>query len=141
MEFYTMICTDKQPNQYSPLVLAYIGDAVYEVYVRSRVIEENPDMPAHKLHMQTVKYVKAHAQSNSIHAMMSMLTAEEEAVFKRGRNAKSPTAAKNASLIDYRHATGFEALIGYTYISDDKQRLETLMRTAYENAFTEAEKS
>lgn len=132
-----MINTDKDPQQYSPLVLAYIGDAVYEVYVRSRVIEENPDMPAHKLHVKTVKYVKAHAQSNSIHAMTDILTEEETAVFKRGRNAKSPTTAKNASLIDYRHATGFEALIGYIYISGNTERLNELMGIAYENALTD----
>lgn len=132
-----MINTDKNPQQYSPLVLAYIGDAVYEVYVRSRVIEENPDMPAHKLHVKTVKYVKAHAQSNSIHAMTDILTEEETAVFKRGRNAKSPTTAKNASLIDYRHATGFEALIGYIYISGNTERLNELMGIAYENALTD----
>ena len=132
-----MIKSSKKPNEYAPLVRAYIGDAVYEVYVRSRVIEENPDMPAHKLHMQTVKYVKAHAQANSIHCMADMLSEEETAVFKRGRNAKSPSAAKNASLIDYRYATGFEALIGYTYVSGDNERLETLMNAAYENAFSE----
>ena len=132
-----MINTDKDPQQYSPLVLAYIGDAVYEVYVRSRVIEENPDMPAHKLHVKTVKYVKAHAQSNSIHAMTDILTEEETAVFKRGRNANSPTTAKNASLIDYRHATGFEALIGYIYISGNTERLNELMGIAYENALTD----
>lgn len=132
-----MINSDKKPNQYSPLVLAYIGDAVYEIYVRSRVIEENPDMPAHKLHLKTVKYVKARAQANSIHAMTEMLTEEETAVFKRGRNAKSPTAAKNASLIDYRHATGFEALIGYTYLSGNSERLDELMKAAFENALSE----
>ena len=129
-----MIKTDKKPEQYAPLVLAYIGDAIYEAYVRSRVIEENPDMPAYKLHNKSVKYVKAHAQANSIHAMTEMLTEEEMAVFKRGRNAKSPTTAKNATLVDYRHATGFEALIGYTYISGNTERLHTLMKTAYENA-------
>ena len=72
-----MIKTDKKPEQYAPLVLAYIGDAIYEAYVRSRVIEENPDMPAYKLHNKSVKYVKAHAQANSIHAMTEMLTEEE----------------------------------------------------------------
>lgn len=129
-----MINTEKEAGQYSPLVLAYIGDAVYELYVRSRVIEENPDMPAYKLHNKTVKYVKAHAQSNSIHAITDMLTEEETAIYKRGRNAKSPTAAKNASLIDYRHATGLETLIGYLYISKNTKRLEDLMNAAYNNA-------
>lgn len=121
-------------NQLSPLVLAYIGDSVYELYVRTRVIEEHPTMPAHKLHLQTVKYVKAHAQANSIHNMTDLLTDEEMAVFKRGRNAKSYTQAKNASTVDYRHATGFEALIGYLYISGMNERAEELMKTAYENA-------
>lgn len=129
-----MINSEKKPEQYAPLVLAYIGDAIYEAYVRSRVIEENPDMPAHKLHNKTVKYVKANAQANSIHQMMEMLSEEETAVFKRGRNAKSPTTAKNATLVDYRHATGFEALIGYTYISNDTDRLHELMKKAYECA-------
>ena len=130
-----MMNTEKRPEQFAPLVLAYIGDAIYEAYVRSRVIEENPDMPAHKLHNKSVKYVKAHAQANSIHSMMDMLTEDETAIFKRGRNAKSPTTAKNATLVDYRHATGFEALIGYTYISGNTERLHQLMKTAYENAF------
>ena len=81
----------KPPNQYAPLPLAYIGDAVYEVYVRTRLIAEHPDMAAHKLHVHSIKYVKAHAQSNSIHAMLPILTDDETAVFRRGRNAKSPT--------------------------------------------------
>lgn len=134
-----MINSDKKPEQYAPLVLAYIGDAIYEAYVRSRVIEENPDMPAHKLHNKTVKYVKANSQANSIHSMMGMLCEEEMAVFKRGRNAKSPTTAKNATLVDYRHATGFEALIGYTYLSNNSDRLRELMKTAFDNAFSKTE--
>lgn len=125
----------KQPNQYSPLALAYIGDGVYELYVRTRVIEEHPNLPAHKLHLHTVKYVKAHAQSQSIEAMLPMLTEEETAVYKRGRNAKSATMAKNATMTDYRRATGFEALIGYVYLTGDTQRLDELMGKAYENAF------
>lgn len=125
----------KQPNQYSPLALAYIGDGVYELYVRTRVIEERPNLPAHKLHLHTVKYVKARAQSQSIEAMLPMLTEEETAVYKRGRNAKSATMAKNATMTDYRRATGFEALIGYVYLTENTERLNELMDTAYENAF------
>ena len=125
---------EKAPNQYSPLVLAYIGDGVYELYVRTRVIDENPDMPAHKLHRETVKYVKAHAQSNSIHAICDILAEDEMAVFKRGRNAKSPTVPKNADLTEYRHATGFEALLGYLYLSQKSDRLDEIMKLAYENA-------
>lgn len=129
-----MINNTKEPSQYSPLALAYIGDGVYELYVRGRVISENPDMPAHKLHLQSVKYVKAHAQSNSIHAIENLLTEREMAVYKRGRNAKSATVPKNANLTDYRHATGFEALVGYLYLLEDEQRLKYLMSVAYEHA-------
>lgn len=127
--------SNKNPRQYSPLALAYIGDGVYDLYVRTRVIEENPNLPAHKLHLRTVKYVKAHAQSNSIEAMLDMLTEEETAVYKRGRNAKSATVPKNANMTEYRRATGFEALIGYVYLSEDTERLNKLMEKAFENAF------
>ncbi|MCC8169039.1 MAG: Mini-ribonuclease 3 [Oscillospiraceae bacterium] len=125
----------KNINQYSPLALAYIGDGVYELYVRTRVIEEHPNLPAHKLHLKTVKYVKAHAQSNSIEAMLEMLTEEETSVYKRGRNAKSATVPKNANMTEYRRATGFEALIGYTYLSGNTERLNELMERAFLNAF------
>ena len=122
------------PTQLSALALAYIGDSVYEIYVRTRIITEHPDLPAHKLHLQSVKYVKAHSQSNSIHAIMDMLTEEETAVFKRGRNAKSPTVPKNADLGEYRHATGFEALLGWLYLMERKDRLNEIMQSAYDNA-------
>lgn len=124
----------KKPTEFSPLILAYIGDSVYEIYVRSRVIAENPDMPVYKMHKETVKYVKAHAQSLSIHSIMDCLNEKELAVFKRGRNAKSPTTPKNADLTEYRHATGFECLIGYLYLCGETERMTYLMKTAYENA-------
>ena len=123
----------KAPSQYSPLVLAYMGDAVYELYVRSRVIADNPNMQAHKLHLMTVKFVKAHSQAESEHDIADMLTEEETRIFKRGRNAKSPTIAKNATPADYRHATGFEALIGYLHLSGDAKRLNEIMSAAYES--------
>lgn len=124
----------KKASQYSPLVLAYIGDSIYEVYVRTRVIAENPDMPAYKLHKQAIRYVKAQAQSNSIVELEDELTDDELAVYKRGRNAKSATIPKNADLIDYRRATGFEALIGYLYIKKEHDRLDFIMEKAYNSA-------
>ena len=124
----------KNPSQYSPLVLAYIGDAVYEVYTRERILSENPDMPAHKLHKENIKYVKAHAQSRSVLAVEKMLTEEEAAVFKRGRNAKSGTSPKNAEILEYRRATGLETLFGYLHLKGEKERLFELMKTAFENA-------
>lgn len=126
--------TELHPNQLSPLALAYIGDSVYEVYVRTRIIRENPNLPAHKLHINAINYVKAHAQSNSIHAIADTLTDEETSIFKRGRNAKSPTVPKNADLTDYRYATGLEALIGWLYLMDRKDRLDEIMKLAYENS-------
>ena len=88
--------TTKKPSQFSPLALAYIGDGVYELFVRTRIIEEHENLPANKLHKKTVQYVKAHAQSNSIDAMLEHMTDDETAVYKRGRNAKSNTVPKNA---------------------------------------------
>lgn len=122
------------PNQLAPLSLAYVGDAVYEIYVRTRLIWEHPTMPAHKLHIHSIKYVKAAAQSRSIENILDMLTEEETAVYKRGRNAKSPTVPKNADVRDYRRATGFEALVGYLYLSDENDRLNEIMSAAYERA-------
>lgn len=123
-----------KPNLYSGLVLAYIGDAVYEVYVRSRIICEHSDMPPHKLHLEAIKHVKAKAQSNSVKIIEPLLTEEEAAIYKRGRNAKSATVPKNADVSDYRRSTGLEALFGYLYIREDKSRLEELMKKAYENS-------
>lgn len=127
----------QQPSQYSPLVLAHIGDAVYEVYVRTRVLSENPDLPAHKLHVNTIKIVKAHAQSNSINALIDILEEDETSIYKRGRNAKSGTVPKNADLNDYKRATGLESLVGYLYLLDKHKRLEEIMSIAYENAQVE----
>lgn len=132
-----MIHSSKKPAQYSPLVLAYIGDAVYEVYVRTRVIAEHEDMPAYKLHRCTIEYVKAHAQSNSMEALEQQLTEAELGIYKRGRNAKSATVPKNADITDYRRATGFEALVGYLYLNNEKERLEEIMEIAYESAQSE----
>lgn len=135
MELYgIMELANLNPSQLAALSLAYIGDVVYDIYIRTRMINEHPTMPAHKLHLKTVKYVKAHAQSNSIGAMEEFLNEEETAVYRRGRNAKSHTMPKNADMMDYRRATGFEALLGYVYLKGDEKRLDELMNIAYENA-------
>lgn len=124
----------KKPTEFSPLVLAYVGDSVYEIYVRTRLLSDNPDMPVHKLHKEAVKYVKAHAQCMSIHSIMDELSEKELSVFKRGRNAKSPTTPKNADLTEYRHATGFECLMGYLYLSKELERMEHLMSVSFVHA-------
>ncbi len=127
----------KRATDYSPLVLAYLGDSLYEQYVRARIIEERADLPAYKLHKTAIRYVSAEAQSRSIGAIEDRLTEEELAVYKRGRNAKSPTASKNASIVDYRRATGFEALLGYLSLSGDEKRLSEIMAIAFDNSTEE----
>ena len=116
---------------YSPLVLAYIGDSIYEVFTRKKVLSENPNLPAHKLHKENVKYVKAKAQSDAMAIIEPMLTEQEFSIYKRGRNAKSATVPKNADLTDYRRATGFEALIGFLELSGQHERLLKVMETAF----------
>ena len=119
------------PRTLSPLSLAYIGDAVYEVYVREYVMR-NANMPVAKLHRAATGYVKAKAQSDIIHAIADRLTDEEIGVFKRGRNAHSYTSAKNADIVDYRHATGFEALLGFLYLDGRAERLAEVLKMSVE---------
>ncbi len=125
---------EKNPSVYPALVLAYIGDAIYEVFTRKKILSEHPDMPAHKLHIINVGYVKAKAQSNAMTAIEPVLTEKELGIYKRGRNAKSATVPKNADLTDYRRATGFEALIGYLHLAGEEERLSELMEIAFNNA-------
>ncbi len=113
----------------SPLTLAYIGDGIYELVVRS-VMVARTNTRAGLLHRQTSQYVKAAAQSAMMDTLLPLLSTEEESVYRRGRNAKSPTMAKNASIGDYRRATGFEALMGYLYLTDQTNRLVELVRIA-----------
>lgn len=123
----------KAPNLYNPLVLAYIGDSLYDVYVRSRLIAENGDLSAHKLHVEAIRYVKAHGQSDAVLSIEDKLTGDELAAYKRGRNTKSFTVPKNADVGEYRRATGFEALLGWLYVSKKEERLTEIMEMAYES--------
>ncbi len=112
-------------NEYSPLVLAYVGDAVYELYVRKHITKDN-NIQVDKLHKKAVSVVKSSAQAKSYHLIENMLTEEEVAVFKRGRNAKS-SVPKNSDMSEYKTATGLEALIGYIYLKGDTNRLDEIM--------------
>ena len=118
---------------YSPLTLAYIGDAIFELVVRT-VLVERKNMQPEKLHKAATKIVKAETQSLMIEGLKEELTEEELAVFKRGRNAKAVTRAKNASMSDYRRATGFEALMGYLYLKGDMERMVRLISMGVEKA-------
>ena len=116
----------------SPLVLAYLGDTVYESYIREHLIRQNINRKVNNLHKLAIQYSKAKAQATIIHELEDELTEEEMKIFKRGRNQKSHTAPKNADIIDYKYATGFEALIGYLFLSEDKERLEYIVKKGIE---------
>lgn len=126
-------CKEQDVRSYSPLALAYIGDAIYDLIIRS-VVVERANRSANNLHKKTVKYVKAEAQAAMIQALAEELTEEETAVYKRGRNAKSYTTAKNASMGDYRKATGYEALMGYLYLTGQTDRMLYLVHRGIELA-------
>ena len=116
----------------NPLQLALIGDGVFEVFIRNHILTQNTSLSANKIHVRAIRYVKAKGQSCIMHEIEASLNDEEEAVYKRGRNAKSPTVPKNAEVRDYRMATGFEALIGYLYLIGNKERLEFIFNKSIE---------
>ena len=122
---------DVDIRTYSPLVLAYIGDGIYELIVRTVLVEQG-NRQANTLHKKASSYVKASAQSAMILAIQEELTEEEEKIYKRGRNAKTVTMAKHASMHDYRHATGFEALMGYLYLTHQMRRMIDLIKMGME---------
>ena len=116
---------------YSPLVLAYIGDAVYEVMIRAKVVNKG-SIQVNKLHKKSAELVKAGTQAAMIRLLEEELTAQEHAVYKRGRNAKSVTMAKHATMADYRTATGFEALVGWLFLEERFERLTELVSMGLE---------
>ena len=114
-------------QEYSPLALAYIGDGIYELVIRTLVVNKG-NKQVQKLHKETSALVQASAQSRMMRRLQEELTEEEHAVYKRGRNAKSVSPAKNQSVTDYRRATGFESLMGYLYLKKDWKRMLDLIR-------------
>lgn len=114
-----------------PLALAYIGDAVFEVAVRQHVIAR-PNLRPHHLHIQATKFVSAKAQARMLALIEPQLTEQEQDVVRQGRNAKSGTVPKNANVLDYRHATAFESLIGYLYYTGAHDRLRGLILQGFE---------
>ena len=118
---------DRDLRTYSPLTLAYIGDGVYELVIRTILVKRG-NCPVNQLHKRASSLVKASAQSAMMEILEPMLTEEELSVYKRGRNAHSPTMAKHATMSDYRRATGFEALMGYLYLKEDLSRITELVR-------------
>lgn len=122
---------DVDVRTYSPLTLAYIGDGIYDLIIRSLVVAKG-NARAGELHKRTSRIVKAKAQAEMIESLLPLLTEEEADIYRRGRNAKSPTMAKNATMSDYRKATGFEALMGYLYLKDEFPRMVELVKAGIE---------
>lgn len=120
-----------EPKQYSPLTLAFLGDAVFELFVRERLIASG-SMPVGQLHKMAVDKVCATAQCHALDSIKDILTEEEEAIFKRGRNASGNSVPKSATPTEYRIATGIETLFGYLYLKKDYSRLLELFERMME---------
>ena len=114
-------------REYSPLALAYIGDCIFDLVIKSLVMNEG-NKQVQKMHKETSRIVQASAQSLMMREIQKHLTEEEHAIYKRGRNAKSVSPAKNQSITDYRRATGFEALLGYLYLKKEWKRMLELVK-------------
>ena len=123
--------SSKDIRTYSPLTLAYIGDAVFDIIVRSVLVNKG-NTAVNKLHKRTSDIVKAPSQSAIVKAIMDDLTEEESDVYRRGRNSKPHTKAKNATTMDYLEATGFEAVLGYLYLLNDMDRALYLVKLGFE---------
>ena len=120
-------CKEVDLRTYSPLTLAFLGDCVYDIIIRTVVVERGNRAPQ-GLHKKKSYLVNAKTQKEIIESIQDLLTTEEEDIYRRGRNAKSYTTAKNASVGDYRKATGFEALLGYLYLDDNMDRVLFLVK-------------
>ena len=118
-------------NTYSPLTLAFIGDCIYDLVIRTVIVEQGNRQPQ-SLHKKKSSIVKAQTQALFIEALTDELDEKEADIYRRGRNAKSYTSAKNASIGDYRKATGFEALMGYLYLTGKEDRMLSLIKRAIE---------
>ncbi|WP_152395428.1 Mini-ribonuclease 3 [Paenibacillus guangzhouensis] len=130
----------KKPQLMNPIVLAYIGDAIYEVAIRQYLISQ-PNQRPHHLHRQATQYVSAKAQCKFLGLWMPLLTEEEQDVVRQGRNAKSGSIPKNADVLEYRHATAFECLVGFLYYNKHMDRLQYLIGLAIEQSQQENPKT
>lgn len=127
MEIFNRNKGIEEVNQMSPLTWAYVGDCVYELYIRTKLVDTTKLKP-HELHIKSVKYVKAKAQAENLKKLETILTEEEKEIVRRGRNTQTHHIAKNASMQDYMYATAFEALIGYLYLTKQDDRLSEIMK-------------
>jgi len=114
-------------NMLSPLVWAYVGDSIYEAFIRTNLVNKSNAKP-HKLHIESIKYVKAKAQAETLKKINDSLTEKEQEIVRRGRNTENHHIAKNAEVADYSHSTAFEALVGYLYLTKQDERLKEILK-------------
>ena len=124
--------TINEINGMSPLTWAYVGDSVYELYIRNYLVNTTNQKP-HKLHLNAIKYVKAKAQAEILGKLMDSLTEEEKEIVRRTRNTENHHLPKNANLKDYMYATAFEGLIGYLYLTKQQERLDYILAYVVNN--------
>ena len=117
---------EQEVNLMPPLTWAYVGDCVYELYIRTKLVEETKLKP-HQLHIKSIQYVKAKAQAEILKNIYEELTEKEKDIVRRGRNAENHHLPKNANVQDYMYATAFEALIGYLYLTEQNERLKEIL--------------
>lgn len=133
MEFIERKKKIEDVNMLSPLVWAYIGDSVFEMFIRVNLVNFSNAKP-HKLHIESIKYVKAKAQADILKKIQNELTEKEQEIVRRGRNVQNHHIAKNANVADYAMSTAFEALIGYLYLTNQDQRLKEILNMCIEFA-------
>ena len=121
---------EQRINNLNPLTWAYIGDAVYELYIRENLIETT-NLKPHKLHIEAVKKVKAEAQANILQNIEEKLREEEKEIVRRTRNTKNHHLPKNAEVSEYMYSTAFEGLIGYLYLTKQEERLEEILKLSF----------
>ncbi len=125
-EIIDLTKSEEEINLQSPLTWAYIGDCVYELYIRTKLVN-NTCLKPHNLHIETIKYVKAQAQAEILKKIQDKLTEEEKDIVRRGRNTENHHLPKNSNIQEYMHATAFEALIGYLYLTKKFKRLKEIL--------------
>lgn len=123
--------SEEEARLKNPQVLAFLGDAVYSLYIRNLIVQSS-DQKSGELHKESTKFVKAKSQSEAIEKLLPHFTDNEMAVFKRGRNYKTQSVAKNSSVQEYHRATGFEAVLGYLYLSGQIARLNEILNYGVE---------
>ena len=124
-EFIKIERTPEEVNLISPITLAYVGDCVYELYIRTKLVNET-NLKPHKLHIESIKYVKAKAQAELLEKIMDKLTEEEQDIVRRARNTQNHHLPKNSNVTEYMYATAFEGLIGYLYLTKQDERLKEI---------------